>query len=67
LNFLYSGYGNKNRKKIKTLSPPEWASYLFVPIASISSIKTIDGDISFAVLNNSLTNFGPSPLKPNKY
>ena len=36
-------------------------SHLFVPIASISSMKTIDGACSSATLNNSLTNLGPSP------
>ena len=35
--------------------------YLLVPIASISSINTIEGACSSATLNNSLTNLGPSP------
>jgi len=39
-----------------------WFSrYRFVPTASISSMKTIDGACSSATLNNSLTSFGPSP------
>ncbi len=42
-------------------SPPEFESYLFVPIASISSMKIIAGECSWAVLNNYLTNLGPSP------
>jgi len=41
--------------------PPECEEYLFVPIASISSINTIEGALSWAALNNYLTNFGPSP------
>ena len=44
-----------------SLFPPELVSTLLCPIASISSIKTIDGECSFANLNNSLTSFGPSP------
>ena len=36
---------------------------LLVPMASISSIKTIDGECSSATLNSSLTSFGPSPLE----
>lgn len=36
-------------------------TYRLVPIASISSIKTIDGACSSATRNNSLTSFGPSP------
>lgn len=35
--------------------------YLFSPTASISSINIIVGACSSAVLNNSLTNLGPSP------
>ena len=34
---------------------PELLSYLLLPMASISSINTIDGDRSSATLNNSLT------------
>ena len=37
------------------------ASYRFVPMASISSMKTIEGACSSATLNNSRTSFGPSP------
>ena len=37
-------------------------TYLFVPIASISSINTIDGACSSETLNISRTSFGPSPL-----
>mmetsp|Transcript_5107 Transcript_5107/g.17935 ORF Transcript_5107/g.17935 Transcript_5107/m.17935 type:complete len:216 (+) Transcript_5107:68-715(+) len=44
-----------------SLSPPEVESYLLVPTASISSMKTIDGDISSATLKSSLTSLGPSP------
>lgn len=35
--------------------------YLFVPIASISSMKTMDGACSSATRNSSRTSFGPSP------
>lgn len=35
--------------------------YRFVPTASISSIKTIDGACSSATLNSSRTSLGPSP------
>mmetsp|Transcript_850 Transcript_850/g.1490 ORF Transcript_850/g.1490 Transcript_850/m.1490 type:complete len:281 (-) Transcript_850:469-1311(-) len=42
-------------------SPPEVASYLLVPTASISSMKTIEGARSSATRNSSLTSFGPSP------
>ena len=35
--------------------------YLFVPIASISSIKTMDGACSSATRNSSRTSLGPSP------
>ena len=35
--------------------------YLLVPMASISSMNTIDGACSSATLNSSRTNFGPSP------
>ena len=35
--------------------------YLFVPMASISSMKTIDGACSSATRNSSRTSFGPSP------
>ena len=34
---------------------PELDSYLLLPIASISSMKTIEGDRSSATRNNSLT------------
>ena len=40
------------------------AAFAIVPLdptASISSKNTIDGDMSSATRNNSLTNFGPSP------
>jgi hypothetical protein len=36
-------------------------SYRFVPIASISSIKTIAGAYSSATRKSSRTSFGPSP------
>ena len=36
-------------------------TYLFVPTASISSMKTIDGESSSATLNSSRTSLGPSP------
>lgn len=36
-------------------------SHLLVPTASISSMKTIEGERSSATLKSSLTNFGPSP------
>ena len=36
--------------------------YLFVPIASISSMNTIEGECSSATRKSSLTSFGPSPL-----
>ncbi len=42
-------------------SPPELESYLFVPTASISSMKTMEGACSSATRNSSLTSFGPSP------
>lgn len=35
--------------------------YLFVPIASISSMKTMEGACSSATLNSSRTSLGPSP------
>lgn len=35
--------------------------YLFVPMASISSMKTMDGACSSATRNSSRTSFGPSP------
>ncbi len=44
-----------------SFSPPELESYLFVPIASISSMKIIAGECYCAVLNSYLTSFGPSP------
>mmetsp|Transcript_31390 Transcript_31390/g.73440 ORF Transcript_31390/g.73440 Transcript_31390/m.73440 type:complete len:217 (-) Transcript_31390:602-1252(-) len=44
-----------------SLSPPEVESYLLVPTASISSMKTIDGALSSASLNISRTSLGPSP------
>ena len=37
--------------------------YLFVPTASISSMKTIEGACSSATLNISLTSLGPSPYE----
>lgn len=43
--------GKKKKKKV----------YLFVPMASISSINTIDGACSSATRNNSRTSLGPSP------
>mmetsp|Transcript_64602 Transcript_64602/g.104479 ORF Transcript_64602/g.104479 Transcript_64602/m.104479 type:complete len:245 (-) Transcript_64602:711-1445(-) len=42
-------------------SPPDVESYLLVPTASISSMKTMDGACSSARRNISLTSFGPSP------
>ncbi len=36
-------------------------TYLFVPTASISSIKTMDGESSLATQKSSRTNLGPSP------
>ncbi len=36
-------------------------TYLFVPTASISSIKTMDGESSSATRKSSRTNLGPSP------
>ncbi|KAH3659872.1 hypothetical protein OGATHE_005917 [Ogataea polymorpha] len=44
-----------------SLSAPVWASNLFVAIASISSMKIIDGEFSLASLKTSLTILGPSP------
>jgi len=40
--------------------------YLLVPTASISSMKTIEGECSSATRNNSRTNFGPSPCRRRK-
>ena len=42
-------------------SPPDWESYRFVPIASTSSMNTMDGASSSAALNSSRTSLGPSP------
>ncbi|EPE08567.1 cell division control protein 48 [Ophiostoma piceae UAMH 11346] len=42
-------------------SPPDVESYRFVPMASISSMKTIDGAFSAATWNSCRTNRGPSP------
>lgn len=36
-------------------------AYLFVPTASISSMKTMEGACSRATLKSSRTSFGPSP------
>lgn len=42
-------------------SPPDCESYRFVPIASTSSMNTIEGASSSAALKSSRTSFGPSP------
>merc|ERR1711988_566053 len=44
-----------------SFSPPEEESYLLEPMASISSMKTIEGALSSAILKISLTSLGPSP------
>ncbi|KAH3659035.1 hypothetical protein OGATHE_006761 [Ogataea polymorpha] len=44
-----------------SLSPPDEDSYLLEPIASISSINTIEGAFSLATLNSCLHMRGPSP------
>ena len=41
-------------------------THLLLPIASISSIKTIEGECSSATRNNSRTSLGPSPCKWKK-
>jgi len=56
-----SWFSNYNMVLWTYFYPPEFESYLFVPIASISSIKIIAGECYWAVLNSYLTNFGPSP------
>jgi hypothetical protein len=42
-------------------SPPEVDSYRFVPMASISSMKTMEGECSAATWNSCRTSRGPSP------
>jgi len=54
-------FSNSNIVLWISRSPPEFESYRFVPTASISSIKTIEGACSSATRNSSRTNFGPSP------
>mmetsp|Transcript_52679 Transcript_52679/g.87534 ORF Transcript_52679/g.87534 Transcript_52679/m.87534 type:complete len:229 (+) Transcript_52679:107-793(+) len=44
-----------------SLSPPELASYRLVPMASISSMKTMVGASSSATRKSSRTSLGPSP------
>ena len=44
-----------------SLVPPELESYLLLPTASTSSMKTMVGLRSSATLKSSLTSFGPSP------
>lgn len=45
----------------KLIKERKKSTNLLVPTASISSMKTIEGALSAAALNNSLTNLGPSP------
>lgn len=52
---------NSNKVRYTSLPPPDVASYLFVPTASISSINIIVGASSRADLKSSLTSLGPSP------
>lgn len=46
---------------IQCITSGDSIAYLFVPTASISSMKTIEGERSSATLKSSLTSFGPSP------
>ena len=50
------------RVRCTSLSPEVVESSLLLPIASISSMKMIDGDLSRAMSNNSLTSLPPSPM-----
>ena len=51
-----------SRPAIYIIQPLKYSlAHLFVPTASISSMKTIEGERSSATLKSSLTNFGPSP------
>ncbi|KAH3680856.1 hypothetical protein WICPIJ_008069 [Wickerhamomyces pijperi] len=54
-------FNSSNMVRWISFSPEELESYLFVPTASISSMKTIEGALSAANLKRDLTNFGPSP------
>ena len=45
-----------------SLSPLTSLSKRFVPMASISSMKMMHGDFSFARANASRTSFAPSPI-----
>ncbi|KAL6121287.1 hypothetical protein NUSPORA_01825 [Nucleospora cyclopteri] len=57
-----SSWFNSSKSVLCISRPPdELESYLFPPIASISSIKIIEGACASATLNISLTSFGPSP------
>jgi hypothetical protein len=52
---------NDNRHTPLVHAPPVCASKRFVAMASISSMKMIEGEFSFAMRNTSRTMRGPSP------
>lgn len=56
-----SWFSSSNIVLCTSFYPPELESYRFVPIASISSMKMIAGECSWAVLKSSRTSLGPSP------
>mmetsp|Transcript_10619 Transcript_10619/g.21017 ORF Transcript_10619/g.21017 Transcript_10619/m.21017 type:complete len:273 (-) Transcript_10619:315-1133(-) len=52
---------SSSRMRCTSRSAPVWASKRFVAMASISSMKMMDGEFSRAILNTSRTIRGPSP------
>mmetsp|Transcript_39317 Transcript_39317/g.98426 ORF Transcript_39317/g.98426 Transcript_39317/m.98426 type:complete len:264 (-) Transcript_39317:317-1108(-) len=52
---------SSSRMRCTSLSAPVWASKRLVAMASISSMKMMDGEFSRAIRNTSRTILGPSP------